>query len=43
MQNFHLERFDLRNLDDIEVKGEYQLEIWNRFVRFKKLRWKFWQ
>jgi hypothetical protein len=27
MQNFHLERFDLRNLDDIEVKGEYQLEI----------------
>jgi hypothetical protein len=31
-QNFDLERFDLKRLDDIEVKENYQVEISNRFV-----------
>jgi hypothetical protein len=26
-QNFDLERFDLRKLDDVEVKEKYQVEI----------------
>jgi len=28
-QNFYLERFELRKLDDVEVKEAYQLEISN--------------
>jgi hypothetical protein len=31
-QKFDLERFDLRKLDDIEVKEKYQAGISNRFV-----------
>jgi hypothetical protein len=30
-QKFDLERFELRKLDDIEIKEEYQVEISNRF------------
>jgi hypothetical protein len=29
-QKFHLERLDLKKLDDVEVKGKYQVEISNR-------------
>jgi hypothetical protein len=32
-QKFDLERFDLRKLDDVEVKEKYQVEISNRFVQ----------
>jgi hypothetical protein len=31
-QNFDLEIFDLKKLDDIEVKEKYQVEISNRFA-----------
>jgi hypothetical protein len=31
-QKFDLERFDLKKLDDIEVKEKYQIEISNRFA-----------
>jgi hypothetical protein len=31
-QNSDLERFDLRKLDDIDFKEEYQVEISNRFA-----------
>jgi hypothetical protein len=34
-QNFDLERFDLKNLDDVEVKGKYQVEISNRLWFWK--------
>jgi hypothetical protein len=37
MQNFDLERFDLKTLDDIEVKGKYQLEISNTFAALGSL------
>jgi hypothetical protein len=30
--NFDLEGFDLKKLDDIEVKEKYQVEISNRFA-----------
>jgi hypothetical protein len=33
-KKFDLERFDLKNLDDVEVKGKYQVEISNRFAAF---------
>jgi exonuclease III len=36
-QNFDLERFDLKNLDDIEVKEKYQVEISNRFAALGSL------
>jgi hypothetical protein len=26
-QNFDLERFDLKKLDDVDVEGKYQVEI----------------
>jgi hypothetical protein len=29
---FQLERFDLKKLDDVEVKEKYQVEISNRFA-----------
>jgi hypothetical protein len=32
MQNFYLERFDLKKLDDVEVKKKYQVEISHRFA-----------
>jgi hypothetical protein len=31
-QKFDLERFDLRKLDNTEVKEKYQVEISNRFA-----------
>jgi hypothetical protein len=36
-QNFHLERFDLKKLDDIEVKEKSQIEISNRFAALESL------
>jgi hypothetical protein len=36
-QNFHLERFGLKKLDDIEVKEKYQVEISNRFAALESL------
>jgi hypothetical protein len=36
-QNYDLERFDLKNLDDTEVKKKYQAEISNRFVALEIL------
>jgi hypothetical protein len=32
-----LERFDLRNLNDVDVKEKYQVEISNRFVALENL------
>jgi hypothetical protein len=31
-QKFYLERFGLRNIDEVEVKEKYQLETSKRFV-----------
>jgi hypothetical protein len=36
-QKFDLERFDLKKLDDIEVKEKYQVEISNRFAALESL------
>jgi hypothetical protein len=36
-QNFDLERFDLKRLDDIEVKEKYQVEISNKFAASESL------
>jgi hypothetical protein len=36
-QKFDLERFDLKNLDDVEVKEQYQVEIANRFAALESL------
>jgi hypothetical protein len=36
-QNFDLERFDLKKLDDIEVKEKYQVEISNIFAALVSL------
>jgi hypothetical protein len=36
-QNFDLERFDLKKLNDIEVKEKYQVEISNIFVTLESL------
>jgi hypothetical protein len=36
-QNFDLETFDLKNLNDVEVKEKYQLEISNRFAALESL------
>jgi hypothetical protein len=36
-QNFDLERFDLKNLDDAEVKEKHQVEISNRFAVLESL------
>jgi hypothetical protein len=36
-QKFDLERCDLKKLDDIEVKEEYQAEISNRFAALESL------
>jgi hypothetical protein len=34
---FDLERFDLKKLDDVEVKEKYQVEIKNRFAALESL------
>jgi hypothetical protein len=36
-QNFDLERFDLKKLDNVEVKEKYQVEISNRFAALERL------
>jgi hypothetical protein len=36
-QNFYLERFDLKKLNDVEVKEKYQVEISNRFAASETL------
>jgi hypothetical protein len=36
-QNFDVERFDLKKLDDVEVKEKYQVEISNRFAALESL------
>jgi hypothetical protein len=36
-QTFDLERFDLKKLDDVEVKEKYQVEISNRFAALESL------
>jgi hypothetical protein len=36
-QKFDLERFDLKKLDDIEVKEKYQVEISSRFAALESL------
>jgi hypothetical protein len=36
-QNFDLERFDLKKLDDVKVKEKYQVEISNRFSALESL------
>jgi hypothetical protein len=37
MQNFYLKRSDLKQLDDVEVKEKYQVEISNRFASLESL------
>jgi hypothetical protein len=36
-QNFNLEGFDVKKLDDVEVKKKYQVEISNRFTALESL------
>jgi hypothetical protein len=36
-QKFDLERFDLRMLNDVEVRENYQVEISNRFAALENL------
>jgi hypothetical protein len=36
-QNFHLERFDLKTLHDVEVKEKYLVEISYRFAALESL------
>jgi hypothetical protein len=36
-QKFDLERFDLKKLDDLEVKEKYQVEISNKFAALESL------
>jgi hypothetical protein len=36
-QKFDLESFDLKKLDDVEVKEKYQVEISNRFATLEIL------
>jgi hypothetical protein len=36
-QKLHLERFDLKNLDDVEVKEKHQVEFSNRFAVLESL------
>jgi hypothetical protein len=36
-QKFDAERFDLKKLDDVEVKEKYQVEISNRYADLESL------
>jgi hypothetical protein len=36
-EKFYLKRFDLKKLDDVEVKEKYQVEISNRFAVLENL------
>jgi hypothetical protein len=35
-EKFDMQRFDLRKLNDAEVKGQYQVKITNRFAALEK-------
>jgi hypothetical protein len=35
--NSDFEKFELRKLDDVEVKGKYQVEFSNRFATLESL------
>ena len=37
-QNFDWERFNLRKLNDLEVRKQYQIKITNRFAALENLR-----
>jgi hypothetical protein len=37
-QKFDLDRFDLKKLEDVEVKEKYQTETSNRFTGLRELR-----
>jgi hypothetical protein len=36
-QRFELEGFDLKKLDDIEIKEKHQVEILNRFANLERV------
>ena len=36
-QKFHVERFNLRKLNELEVRKQYQIEITNRFAALENL------
>jgi hypothetical protein len=36
-QNFDMERFNLRKLNELEVRKQYQIKILNRFVVLENL------
>jgi orotate phosphoribosyltransferase-like protein len=37
MKKFHIERFNLKKLNDVEVKKQYQVKISNTFAAVKNL------
>jgi hypothetical protein len=37
---FHIERFNLKNLNEVEGKGKYLVEVSNRFATLEDLRLK---
>jgi hypothetical protein len=37
-QKFYMERFNLKNLNYLEIKEQYQIKISNRFAALKRLR-----
>jgi hypothetical protein len=37
VQEFDMERYNLKNLNDVEVKEKYRLKISNRFTALEKL------
>ena len=36
--NFNMERLNLRKLNELEVRKEYQIEITNRFAAWKNIK-----
>jgi hypothetical protein len=36
-QRFHMERFNLKKLNDVEGKGQYRVEVSNRFAALQNL------
>jgi hypothetical protein len=36
-KKFDLERFDLKKVDDVEVKGKHQVKVSNRFAALESL------
>jgi hypothetical protein len=37
-QKYNVERFNLRKLNSLEVRKQYQIEISNRFAAFENIR-----